>query len=43
MEIENELRSIGDEQSIGAIKTLSLQCVEFLEERWEMDDDAVAD
>jgi hypothetical protein len=43
MKIENQLRSIGDKQSVGAIETLSLECVEFLEEGWEVYDHAVAD
>jgi len=43
MKVENELRSVGNEQSVGAIETLGLQFVEFFEERWEVDDDAVSD
>jgi hypothetical protein len=43
VEVENELRSVGDEQPVGAIETLGLQCVEFFEERREVDDDAVSD
>ena len=43
MKIENELCSVGDEQSVGTIETLRLQCVELFEEGWEVYDDAVSD
>ena len=42
VEVKNELGSVGDEQSVGAIETLGLQCVELFEERWEVNDDAVS-
>lgn len=43
MEIKNELRSVGNEQSVGTIETLRLQLVELFEKGREVYHDAVSD
>lgn len=43
VEAEDEVRSVGDEESTGAVKALSLESVKLLEHGWRVQDETRAD